>query len=278
MSCLRATIIDVGWGDSILLESQNQTGKWTYALIDCNDSVTSRSSHTFLKRFFERKSYAVPFTGSRAFDWVLLTHAHADHGQGLKRVLKDFGANRFWYPQSHGKPVFFTDLVRFATRSLKVRHHQPVDSTYALPQFGDATMDILWPPRNTVAPNENNNSVVLALTLDKVTFVLTGDAEADGVWNQIAGRIPRGTKLFKVPHHGADNGMFDAANNTPWLNALGPSAAVGISSHVEPFRHPSPQVIAQLNAIGTATYRTDEHYHVTFETDGKNLTVQYSHV
>src|SRR5882672_4263772 len=97
MAVLRTTLIDVGWGDSLLLESEEDNGEPHYALIDSNDTSTLRSSNIFLRRFFERKNRSFP-TSTPVFDWVLLTHAHADHGQGLKRILSDFGTWRLWYP------------------------------------------------------------------------------------------------------------------------------------------------------------------------------------
>jgi len=217
---LRVTLIDVGWGDSILLESVNANGDQQYALIDSNDTATLRSSHIFLKRFFQRKNFVIP-AADPVFEWVLLTHAHADHGQGLKRILKDYRTRRFWYPKSNSGAVFFTDLVRYARRSTRgVAHHQAIDTTKNLPVFGDVSMEVLWPPHNTIDQNENNNSVVLALKLVDVCFVLTGDAEAD-VWTQISSRIPTNTQFFKVPHHGSDNAMFTSATRqTPWLDEL----------------------------------------------------------
>ncbi len=92
MSTLRVTLIDVGWGDSLLLESEDATGAH-YALIESNDTSTLRSSYIFLKRFFEKKAIAFP-SPSSIFEWVLLTHRHADHGQGLKKVIRDFGTER----------------------------------------------------------------------------------------------------------------------------------------------------------------------------------------
>ena len=38
---LRLTMIDVGWGDSLFLESIDGRGTSHYALIDCNDSTYS---------------------------------------------------------------------------------------------------------------------------------------------------------------------------------------------------------------------------------------------
>jgi beta-lactamase superfamily II metal-dependent hydrolase len=271
---LRLTMIDVGWGDSIFLESIDSLGKSHYALVDCNDTTYSRSSYIFLKRFLEKRNIAVP-PDSILFDWVLLSHSHADHGNGLKRVLKDFGTSRFWYSESPNKPALLANLLKFAHGSNQITHHESINTSKQLPQFGDASIDLLWPPPAVLDSNENNNSVVLAITLDQVTFVLTGDAEADVVWTQIASQIPGSTKFFKVPHHGANNGTFANANRTPWLSTLPIEARLGISSHVHPHAHPDVAVVIALS--GKMVYRTDLHYHICVETEGVGVQVSYSH-
>lgn len=278
MSLLRVTFIDVGWGDSVLLEAQDAADDWHYALIDSNDTATFRSSYIFVKRFFERRDVSIP-TRDPLFEWVLLSHAHADHGQGLKRILKDYGARQFWYPKSASNAAFFTDLLRYAQRSTRVVHHQAVDATRMPFNFGDVSMQILWPPWNQLSPNENNNSVVLALTLQNVCFVLTGDAEMD-VWTQISHQLPTNTRVFKVPHHGSDDAVFASGNQTPWLDRIGGQAQLAISSHIRPFSHPAAAVINLLDHRGETYYRTDQHFHITFETDGQQLPVpvKYSHV
>jgi competence protein ComEC len=275
VSTLRVTVIDVGWGDSLLLETHDDHNSWHYGLVDSNDTSTLRSSHIFLKRFFERQGFHIP-TSQPLFEWMLLTHIHADHGQGLKRIMKDYGTHQFWYPKSRSQPLFFTDLLRFVQRSSRVVHHQAIDTTKTMPDFGDASMQVLWPTYNLLPLNENNNSVVLTLTLGSVCFVLTGDAEVD-VWTQIANQIPTDTLLFKVPHHGSDDAMFDANQRTPWLDRLDPTAKLAISSHIRPFQHPSSAVVDKLDQSGMKYYRTDEHYHITFETDGLQVGVKYSH-
>jgi len=274
MNTLRATLIDVGWGDSVLLESDDGLGPY-YALIDSNDTSTLRSSYMFLKRFFEKKKLTVP-SSSLFFEWVLLTHAHADHGQGLKKILKDFGSKRFWYSAPGNQPAFLADLLRYAARSSRIAQYDLVDTGKALPNFGPASMNVLWPRRGQVSQNENDNSVVLAITLGQVSFVLTGDAEADGVWNQVASQIPANTKFFKVPHHGSSNGTFTSSGTTPWISRISSTTKVAISSHVRPFNHPDQSVVSALATY--APYRTDQHYHVTMETDGSKVEVTYSHI
>lgn len=301
MSTLRVTLIDVGWGDSIFLEIDGN-GQQHYALIDSNDSPTLRSSYIFVQRFFEKKyaklNLKLPDPKTRPlFDWVLVTHAHGDHADGLKRLLKGFGATRFWYPNTKlfqpakrgaklQRPVYLAALLRFVKRSQLVRRYGALDTQSKLPKFGNVDLKVLWPPASHNSSNENNNSIVMALTLGEVSFVLTGDAEAD-VWNLVPkGQsdplhkcIPSGTEFFKVPHHGAENGMFvaGAVAQTPWLNALSSDTKLGISSHVQPFPHPSRSVVDEIKKRNLECYRTDQHYHVTVCTDGTKSWVEYSH-
>jgi competence protein ComEC len=275
---LRVTLIDVGWGDSILLEARDANDDWHYALIDSNDTGNLRSSQIFLQRFFERRipGFTRP-AQNPVFDWVLLSHAHADHGQGLKSILGDYGASHFWHSKTNSTSLFFTDLLRYVRRSKKVGHFQSIDDTKILPRFGQVDLTVLWPPYNQISANENNNSVVLLLEVGGVAFVLTGDAEAD-VWHGLASQVPANTAFFKIPHHGSDNGLFHGTPpTTPWLDRLAAGTTLAISSHLRPFAHPSPTVIQHLDANGWTHFRTDEHYHTTIATDGTKVTVKYSH-
>lgn len=298
MSELKVTLIDVGWGDSIFLETEDSNGDPLYALIDSNDTSTLRSSYIFIRRYLDKKYFLknqiVPQPSpKRMFEWMLVTHAHADHAQGLKRLLKEFGTQQFWFPNTQAfshtysgpRPIFVGALMHYVTRSKYVGHYDWVDDQKQLPNFGSAKIEVLWPPPNHNDANENNNSVVLLVTLGKVSFVLTGDAEAD-VWDQqgslpgksLASKIPLETQFFKHPHHGSDNGMFaGSAPHVPWLEVLSPSARVGISSHVWPYSHPSQSVIYELKNRELNFYQTDEHHHITFTTDGVKTKVKYSH-
>lgn len=275
MSNLSVTLIDVGWGDSILIESQDSNRNYSYALIDSNDSTYLRSSYIFLKRYFEKRGIKLP-DDKPVFDFVLLSHAHSDHGQGLKAVMRAYGTKNFWYPKSKNWSSL-ADLIRFANRSNNVQHHQSVDSTKVLHRIGDVDMEILWPLRDQIDANENNNSVVLVLKLNDISLVLTGDAEVD-VWNQISNQLPRNTRFFKIPHHGSINGTFDNNDETPWFDNCSQEARLGISSHVRPFNHPDQRVIQLLDDDDRQYFRTDEHYHITFQTDGNQIEVKYSHI
>jgi beta-lactamase superfamily II metal-dependent hydrolase len=273
MGALEVTLIDVGWGDSILIEAVDNNSNESYGLIDSNDTTKMRSSIIFLKRYFERKGVNVSNT-KHIFEFVLLSHVHSDHSLGLKEILRTFGCKRFWYSKANSWGST-AELIRYAINSSRVVHYDEIDNTKVLTPLGNVSMDVLWPGPDQIYVNENNNSVVLSMKLGKVTFMLTGDAE-EQVWTKIGSQIPSGTQFFKVPHHGSVNGTFNNAGDTPWFNGCPNNAALGISSHIYPHTHPDQKVIDLFTRHRRNVFRTDQHYHVTFRTDGNSTQVKYS--
>lgn len=271
MSKLNITLIDVGWGDSIFIESIDSDNNSSYALVDSNDTQFYRSSYIFLKRFFEKKK--IDWTSQKPmFDFVLLSHAHTDHCQGLKSIVREFGTQYLYYPKSNTKAVL-SNLIRFANRSPSVGLHQAIDSSRVMHSLGDASLKVLWPQNGHVEKNENNNSVVLQIKLDNTSVLLTGDAE-DHVWGRIANLPSKNTiKFFKVPHHGSINGAFYAGNTSRpcWIHQLNQQETkLGISCHIVPHDHPHKDVIKLLDGKNFEYFRTDEQFHLTYEFDDQN--------
>jgi beta-lactamase superfamily II metal-dependent hydrolase len=279
MGNLHVTLIDVGWGDSILLTWEDQ-GECHYGLIDCNDSAHLRSSHIFLNRYL--KKLKVDMNAKHIFDFVILSHAHSDHGLGLQRIMSTFGTKYFLYPKSL-ELGSLASLMRFARNSDDVLHYESInckDTEKAFRLFSsEVKFKVLWPKPNHVfrLDDENNNSIVLSVTFDKVTILLTGDAEGK-VWEKIATDIPDTTRVFKVPHHGSRNGTI-WKSKTPWLDSCpNNDVLLAISSDGLRHGHPHQEVTDAFEAKNFTYYRTDEHYHLTFSTDGDDVEVKYSHV
>lgn len=307
---LWVTFIDVGWGDSIFLELDDGTPDHRFGLIDSNDKTNWPNSYGFLKRHLERY-VAKASTGSmryRLFDFVAASHAHADHISGLKRIIKLYGAEDFYFPRFNAaKSAPFANLVNWA--GTHTEHGMTVTARrryLAHPDtftFGPVQCSVLWPPPNAAAPadphdrnNENNNSLVLAIKLDNVVIVTTGDCEANN-WRKNSGTgqwpVPlpsKNIRFVQVPHHGARNGLFDSSGYNPMLDQLqelnskdsSVSPMLAVSCHPQPHGHPDPSVASVLDSknfgnrfpssvTGTNWLRTDQNLHYTLWTDGTSV-------
>jgi beta-lactamase superfamily II metal-dependent hydrolase len=311
MPQLWATFIDVGWGDSILLELEDGSPNHRFALIDSNDTSNWPNAYGFLKRHLERYAAtagvgALPYP---LFDFVVASHAHADHTSGLQRIIKLYGADRFYFPRfNHGASAPFARLVNWASTHIQngsavtnQRRYLSYPDTFV---FGPAQCSVLWPPPPPAgAPNdpndrnnENNNSLVLAIKLQDVVFVTTGDCEAEN-WRQQAGGgawkigLPaHHLKFVQVPHHGAQNGLFDSHGNNPMLDQIrdlhvaeaSVSPMLGASCHPKPYGHPDAAVAGLLDTNrfggrftgsvpGINWLRTDKNLHFTVWTDRTSI-------
>jgi len=284
MKYLKVTLIDVGWGDSILLEaSDNGNTRPRFALIDSNDNADKNywPSWNFLRKHFGLREEEFT-TNKPFFDAIILSHDHSDHGSGLKRIMKKYGTKKFWYPKvDKQNSVVLTSLQAYANHPSVMIDHQAIDNETDIGNLGDVSMEVLWPEPDKIDSNPNNNSIVLALKLNGTTFILTGDAEGM-VWQDIANTIPQGTMFFKVPHHGSKNGTIQN-NQTPWLDRLDnfqTKAHLGISCHPNyPNRYDFPHndVTNEFKQRSYRYLRTDINYHITFIRDDNGFRMKYSH-
>lgn len=287
MKYLSVTLIDVGWGDSILVEASDlEAGgqRPRFMLIDSNDNAEKDywPSWNFLRKHFGLREDQFLVT-KPFFDAVILSHDHSDHGSGLKRIMQKYGTNNFWYPKVKiDESVVLTSLQAYVDHPSVRIDHEALDNTKDIGNLGDVVMEALWPPSNTIDPNPNNNSIVLTLELDGVTFLLTGDAEGK-IWDQISNQIPSSTQVIKVPHHGSRNGTI-YHGHTPWVERVSnfPNTPyLGISCHPNfpnrfDFPHKDVLDVFQLNPFHY--YRTDTDYHITFiKREGEQVKIRYSH-
>lgn len=275
---LSATLIDVGWGDSIFLEFADNADK-KFALIDSNDSTYEQPTYMYIKKFLRRNNIKYGGGNKPLFEFILLTHPHSDHAQGLSRIITEFGAKHFLYAKSlnWNAAAFLLRLHKTASRHITT--HESLHTGKTMGPFNNTNISVLWPDSDFIDhTNENNNSVVLLLTLGETSFILSGDAE-ESVWKNIRDKIPNNTRFFKVPHHGSKYGALSSNTTSLWLSNLDQKTLLGISAHkYGNFNHPDPSVLQLFTANNFTYYRTDEQFHLTFKTDGQNISVKYSHI
>lgn len=281
---LRVLFVDVGQGDAALL--LGPTGR--AALIDGGgrpeyqrpdsdpnspDGVGERRLEPLLRRL-----------GVGRLEFVLASHAHADHVQGLLAVLRRGRGAAGWsggrpaalalYPAGSRGPALTAFLALARERGVPVH---ALAEGQAIRFDRGVTVDIWHPPgEGTEHWEENDRSVVLAVRYDRVQFLMTGDAERAAqsrLWGKAARpgasvSDGRWTTVFKVPHHGGRSAFF-----RPFWEGLRPRVAA-ISVGRNPYGMPAGEVLSGLEGLGAAVWRTDRHGAIDVWTDGAWLRVR----
>ncbi len=244
---LRVHFIDVGQGDSILIQMPDGA----MALIDGGNNDGRAAA--YLRRL-----------GVTRIDVLIATHPHADHIGGLPQVMNTFSVGQVWTSgASNTTGIFETFLDTIAARKIPYHEAKAGDSI----PLGSARLAVLAGAQK--AQDLNDTSLVVRLAYGTVSFLFTGDAEADveaRMLRLFPGQL-RSTVL-KVGHHGSSS-----SSSIPFLQAVQPRVAVYSAGKGNPYGHPTPRTIANLKAVGAVVYGTDVHGTVVISTDGTDYQV-----
>jgi competence protein ComEC len=243
---LRVTFLDVGQGDSALVEAPGAA-----VLVDEGPPEADVAGQ-------------LRAMGVRALTAIVLTHPQRDHIGGAAAVLDGLRVGEVEDPGIEA-PSADHDAAMAAAR----RRHVPVEIVHEGDTFriGKLRLRILWPDEPGLPSEDPNQHAVVALASYGATDVLlTADAESD-VTGRL--RIPP-VEVLKVAHHGSeDPGLPDL------LRTLRPRLAVISVGKGNDYGHPRPETIAALRAEpGLETLRTDESGRIVVESDGRTLSVR----
>jgi len=263
-SALAVTFLDVGEGDSILVQAPGGE----LLLVD--------GGGVYDDRFDVGDRIVVPYILSRwrsRLDLVVLTHPQPDHLNGLQAVLRRLTVAEVWESGIRSSAPAYRFLVEtLRARGVPLR---AVAAGASRRLGADTELTVLHPPPGLFTPRRgsrssrvNNNSVVLLLRYGEQRLLLTGDIEAEAEAHLLANGPLDPVTALKVPHHGSRT-----SSTASFVDALKPSVAViqvGFGNH---FGHPHPEVLARLREVGARVFRTDRHGAVRLLLDGNSLTV-----
>jgi len=203
--------------------------------------------------------------GRTRVDYVLATHAHADHIGGLSDVVGNFEAGQAIVGHvPAGEPEYdrFVDVLR--------RRRVPLSAVSAGEQFeiDGVTIEVLWPlpAYDSRVTSGNNDSVVLRLMYGSVSIMLAGDIEQAAEDSLVASGMDLRADLLKVPHHGSRTSSTEG-----FINAVNPRYAVISVGERSRFGHPHTTVVRRYLAKDVTLFQTGRDGMVTLETDGLTL-------
>jgi competence protein ComEC len=205
--------------------------------------------------------------GYSHIDYILATHADADHIQGLTDVAKNFSVGEALFGRMPAADPEFQELAA-VLRDRGV----PFDYVSRGQQlkFGGASVEVLYPraDRSTDAPSDNNHSVILRIVYGSRAFLLTGDIEREAETELVNGAGNLTADVIKVPHHGSRT-----SSTQEFVDKVGARYAVISVGRHSRFGHPHREVVDRWRASGAAVLTTGERGMVSVSTDGSELRI-----
>jgi competence protein ComEC len=267
---LRVHFLDVGQGDSALVVFPDGKtmlidggGKPNLRGDDAEISFTPdvpRIGEAVVSEFLWEQGYS-------RIDYILATHADADHMQGLVDVAKNFEIGSLILGSMPAGDSEYDDLMRVVSkRGIPVSKVRRGDELH----ISDVTLRVLNPTTDAGPGSQNDSSVVLRIDYGSRSLLMTGDIESSTEANLIADRCDAiRADIVKVPHHGSRTSSTDS-----FVNCTRPSIAIFSVGRRSRFGHPHAEVVERWRAAGVQMMKTGEKGTITITTDGDAIETQ----
>jgi len=239
-------VIDVDQGDSILIQSENQT-----LLIDAGENNMG-----------ERVVSYIQSLGITSLDYVIGTHPHSDHIGGLDLVIDSFDVGKVILPAVNHTSKTFEDVLIAIKKQGKKITKPVVGEKYNL---GDATFQIIAPNSKTY-DDLNDYSVGVRVEYGKTHYVFAADADSVSEQEMSSKGIDISADVLKLNHHGSRY-----SNSSEFLDAVNPAYAVISVGKENSYGHPHEEVLAEMKRRNISVYRTDESGTIIITSDGTQI-------
>lgn len=249
---LKVHIIDIGQGDSILLENSTET-----ILIDGGNKGKGDEVIDYLKNI-----------GVTKLNAVISTHPDADHVGGLADIINSMPVEAVYAPRvTHTTEAYKEFLLAVKAQSLKIK---VAKNGVVIPSNSkELAMEFIGPTAQYSASDFNNWSAILQVTHGKNKFLFAGDAETPAENDMIDANILEDIDVLKVSHHGAKE-----ATNANFLALVKPEIAAISVGEGNRYAHPTSSTLKRLKKAGATVYRTDQDGTIIFDSDGNDIIVE----
>lgn len=242
---LRITFLDVGQGDSSVIEYRNKV-----YLIDGGGDMKSTSE-------FNKGHYVViPYLSSRGInhiDGIFISHSDFDHIYGIIEVIREMPIDFIVLPEPYVKEQdeLIQELLSLANeKEIKVHYF---NTGYRFDNQELSLFCVYPGAEKLYYPNNNAKSMVLKLTYKKFSALFTGDIEEQQE-QEIIHLSNLRSDVIKVPHHGSGS-----SSSVGFIETVEPQLAVFSYGLYNSFGHPSQSVVERYMEQNT------ESFHIAME-------------
>jgi competence protein ComEC len=275
---LHIDFLDVGQGDSALITFPNGEtllvdggGKINFNRISVKNEYedepeifepdTQTIGEMVVSNFLWEKGYS-------QIDYILATHADADHIQGLSDAAKNFKVRAAIFGRT---PLKNSEFAKLHSILQKRGIETMTISRGDVLTFGDARVEVLFPERddNTEAVSDNNHSLVFRILYGERKFLLTGDIEKETESKLLNQPEFLQTDVVKVAHHGSST-----SSTQDFVRASKAKLSIIPVGKQSQFGHPKPEVVERWKNAGARVLTTGENGTISVSTDGRDLQLK----
>lgn len=247
-SAEKMTVLDVGQGDGIVLQSDGQS-----ILVDGGSSSQKQVGKYVLLPYFK-------YEGISELDLILITHSDEDHMNGVLEILEESQkgwfhvravAMPYWMKQTN-EGANIENLARLVrTEVIYLKKADQID-------FGNTKIDILYPEEEDFSEDTNAGSLVFEWETECGTGLFTGDLPSQQ--EEVLLTRVKPCFFLKVGHHGSND-----STTTAFLDTIQPRFAFISCGENNRYGHPGEELLQRLYQSGCEIYRTDLQGAVTID-------------
>ncbi len=242
------TMIDVGQGDSILLEIKSKN-----ILIDTGGNMFSDYNMA--------KNKLIPYfksLGIKKIDYLILTHGDYDHIGNAKYIVENFKVEKVIFNCGEFNELE-TDLIKVLDEK-KIPYYSCIKEL-------NIDNNKLYFLQTKEYDNENDNSNVIYTELSGYNFMFMGDASSTTEKEIIDKYNLPDIDVLKVGHHGSRT-----SSSIEFINEINPEYSIISVGKNNRYGHPNKEVLDALEE--SKIYRTDQNGSIMFKINNNKLKIE----
>ena len=228
----RFTMLNVGQGQSILLQNQGKT-----YLVDCGGDLDEAAADAAAQTLLSQ--------GITRLDGVIITHYDNDHAAAVAYVLSRIPADWLYLPDIPDSGKNRTVLEELGEGNIT---WIPPESTVTVVDSGITLYT------TKLRNSDNENSMCVLFQPGNCDILITGDRGPSGEKALLEHADLPDLDVLVVGHHGAKG-----AASLPLLSQTKPEVALISLSEGNPYGHPAEDVRERLALFNVQILRTDQH-------------------